>query len=374
MSKKILILTANMGQGHMSASKSIKQAIEHLDQSHDYEVEIIDLMELLSRSINRVSQKTYDSLSRRAPIICEFIFESWDKKWKMKMLNQLNYAIVLRKVKKFINEKKPDLVVSTFPVWDYLMRKLLKKYNPNVQFISVITDSIFIHNAWVIGNADEQIVPNQDTAESIEKLGYDPKKIRVLGFPVKLDFLKPLDNKAFLKEHNLNPEQFTILFIPTAQNPRKNLKIMEELIENFKKCNIIVICGRDNKIKNKMEGYQLYENIKVIGWTDQMANYIKTSDIVLTKAGGSTVMECIAAEKPMIITSMIAQQEKGNAELVKRYKLGIVENKRKPHITKSIQAIQKSYKIYKKNLKKQSNPQAAIAIAKHLIEVLDQAR
>src|ERR1700690_1053178 len=98
MHKKILILSANMGQGHMSAAKAIKEAIEHL-YGHTYNVEIVDLMELLSRSINRVSQKTYDSLSRRAPIAVEFIFESWDKQWRMKMLNRINYPLVLRKVK-----------------------------------------------------------------------------------------------------------------------------------------------------------------------------------------------------------------------------------------------------------------------------------
>lgn len=372
MTKKILILSANMGQGHMSAAKSIKEGIEHI-HPNTYDVEIVDLMELLSRSINRVSQKTYDSLSRRAPIICEFIFESWDKQWKMKMLNQLNYAIVLRKVKKFIHEKKPDLVVSTFPVWDYLMRKLLRNYNPKVKFISIITDSIYIHNAWVVGDADEQIVPNNDTAESIIKLGYDPKKIRNLGFPVKLAFLEKIDQKTFLKKEELKPNQFTILFLPTAQKPRKNIKIMEELIENFKNCNIVVIAGRDEKIKRKLEGYSLYENVKVVGWTDRMPEFIKAADIVLTKAGGATVMECIAAEKPMIITSTIARHERGNAELVKRYDLGIVENKHKPQITKSIQSIQKKYKIHKKNLKKLSNPQASLSIAKHLIEVLNEA-
>lgn len=370
--KKILILSAHMGQGHMSAAKSVKQAIEE-KYGQNYHVEIVDLMELLSRSINRVSQKTYDSLTRRAPIICEFIFESWDKQWKMKLLNRINYALVLRKVKKFINEKKPDLVVSTFPVWDYLMRKMLKKYNPSVKFVSIVTDSIFIHNAWVVGTPDEQIVPNKDTADAITKLGVKPKKIKILGFPVRLDFLKEIDVKKFLQEQNLSPKQFTILFLPAAQKPKRNLKIMEELLENFKNCNIIVIAGRDKKIKNKLEVYSLYENVRVIGWTDKIPDFIKAADLVLTKAGGATVMECIAAEKPMIITSTIARHERGNAELVKRYGLGILENKRKTQITQNIRKIQKNYKIYKKNLKKQSNPGAALTIAKHLIELLEHA-
>jgi UDP-N-acetylglucosamine:LPS N-acetylglucosamine transferase len=369
--KKILILSANMGHGHMSAAKSIREGIEHL-YDHKYEVEIVDLMEILNHSINRVSQKTYDSLSRRAPIICDFIFESWDKQWKMKLLNRINYALVMRKMKKFVQEKQPDLVISTFPVWDYLMRKILKKQLPAVKYVSVVTDSIFVHNAWITGKPDEQIVPNQDTAEAIVELGFDPQKIKVLGFPVRLDFLKPLDIKGFLQEQQLNPDQFTILFLPTAQSPSKNIKTMEELIKNFQNANIIVIAGRDTKIKNKMEEYALYENVKIIGWTDRMPDFIKAADLVLTKAGGATVMECVAAQKPMIITSTIARHERGNAELVKRHKLGIVENKHRLQITANIKKIRENYKIYQKNLKKLSNPTASLTIAKHLIQLLDQ--
>ena len=362
--KKILILSANLGQGHMSAAGSVKQAIEHLYGTTAYDVEIVDLMELLNRTINRVSQKTYNSLSRSAPIICQLLFESWDNRWRLKMLNRINYPLVLKKVKKFINEKQPDLVVSTFPLWDYLMRTMLKKYNPSVKFISIITDSINIHKSWVISDPDEQIVPNKETAEAIKKLGFDEKKIRILGFPVKLDFLKPIDKKAFLDENGLSSDRFTILFLPTAQKVSKNIKIIEELIGNFPKCNIIVITGRDRESESKLRPYGLYENVKIIGWTDKMPAYIMASDIVLTKSGGATVMECIAAAKPMIITSTIAGWEQGNAELIRQNKLGIVEPKRNQNISKSIQTIQKSYKMYQKNLKKISNPGAALAIAK----------
>lgn len=368
--KKILILSSNMGQGHMSAAKALQQGFNYL-YPRKYRIEIIDLMELLSRSMNRVSQKTYDGLSRRAPIVCEFIFESWDKPWKMKLLNHLNYGLVLRKVKKFITAQKPDLVISTFPVWDYLMRKLLKKYNPTIKFMSVVTDSIFIHNAWIIGDADEQIVANVDTAEAIKKLGYDEKKIKILGFPVGLDFLKTINKKKFLKEQKLDPNRFTILFLPTAQKPGQNIKIMEELLKNFTQCNIIVIAGRDNKIKDKMEVYKLYKNVKIVGWTNQMAYYLKAADIVLTKAGGATVMECIASQKPMIITSTIARHERGNAELVKRYRLGIVEEKTRLEITKHIKAIRRQYQSYQKNIKKITNPKATLRIAKHIAELLN---
>lgn len=100
---------------------------------------------------------------------------------------------------------------------------------------------------------------------------------------------------------------------------------MEELIQNFKNCNIIVIAGRDDKILNKLGAYSLYENVKVIGWTDQMPNFIKASDIVLTKAGGATVNGTYRSRKAHDHHFYHRPPRKGQRRTRKRYKLGSVE-------------------------------------------------
>lgn len=365
--KNIIILSAEMGQGHMSAAKAVKEGIERL-YGDRYNVEIIDFMAFLSKRIHRVSKKTYERVAQSAPILCDLVFKTWDRKWQMKLLNKLNYPIAYRKLKKFFHEKQPDLIISTFPVWDHLAREAFRKYNKNLKFISVITDSINIHNAWTLADMDYQIVANKETANAVKKLGVKENKIKTLGFPVRLDFLEPKNNRdEFLKEHSLDPNKFTILFLPVSQRHRKNIKILQELTKNESDCNIIVISGRDRKIKEKLEGYKFPKNVKLLGWTDHMADYIKASDVVITKAGGATVMECIAAKKPLIITAMIARHESGNAEVVKSYRLGIMAYSRDANIPECIDQIRKFYPRYQKNLAKISNPAAALKIAKFVV-------
>lgn len=55
-----------------------------------------------------------------------------------------------------------------------------------------------------------------------------------------------------------------------------------------------------------------------------MPEYIRSADLVITKAGGSTVMECIGVKKPTIINKIIPGQEEGNAQFVTKHKLGVV--------------------------------------------------
>ena len=101
-----------------------------------------------------------------------------------------------------------------------------------------------------------------------------------------------------------------------------------------------------------------------------MPEFIKAADIVVTKAGGATVMECIAAEKPMVITSTIPGQEEGNAELIKRHQLGIVPASSAMGISESIEFIRRNYPLFQRNLKKHSKPDAAIKIAEFISNLL----
>ncbi len=367
--KRIMILSAELGQGHMSVSKAIKEAFEH-NYGHDYDVEIIDFQEVISSFINSFTKSTYESWVKFTPSLYKLLYESTNTRVPLiKLLNQVNYPFVLTKLTKFFQEKNPDLVISTYPVWSYLASEIRKKTNKNAKFVSVITDSITIHNSWVIADNDYLLVANNDTATSIHKLGVPYEKIKVLGYPVRLDFIQKTDREKFLEEIGLNPKKFTVLFLPTSQQQRKNIRIINSLTEN-NKYNVIVITGRDSKLRPKLEKYGNKTNVKIFGWTDQMPTFIKSCDLVITKAGGSTVMECVAAGKPIIITSIIPGQEAGNAELIQRYHLGVIAEPAQKDIAGDVEFIRKNYTAFTRKIAKMSRPQAALDIADFLSGLL----
>lgn len=368
--KKVLILSAAMGQGHMSASQAIAEAFQ-AQYGFDYDVEIIDFMELLNSFINTVTKKSYENTSKFIPILCKLVYETTNRRVKiLKILNQLNYPFVLSKIKAFFEEKKPDLLISTFPVWNYLAFEICQKCFANTKLVTVITDSITVHNVWVLANSDVYIVANEDTKKSLLDLQVPKEKIQVLGFPVRLNFLQSLDRRKFLQDLDLDPRRLTLLFLPTAQNLRKNERIITSLLASKQKYNIILITGRDSKLKPKLEKICAGTSVKIIGWTDKMAEFIQSADIVITKAGGAITMECIAALKPMIITSVIPGQEEGNAELIKKYNLGILAHNPTDDIGEQVEYMRKNLGMFQKNLSKVSRPGAALEIAKFLKDLV----
>lgn len=366
--RNILILSSVLGQGHMSASKAIKQGLEYL-YGRDYNISIIDFYEEIGSLFNKATVKAYEGSTKHLPAVYKAFFEGTDAKWPVQLLNLVNYPLNAAKIEKVFKSHNPHIIISAFPVWDYLAKLLIKKLG-GIKFVSVVTDSISIHHAWISGTPDFQIVANTETAISIKKMGGDESKIKILGFPVRREFSTPINRHDFIKNLNLNPNLYTTVLLPTSEKVSNTEKMIEEITSEFPNNNLIVICGRDAELYPKLEAYDHLKNTRIIGWTDQMPEFIKSADLVITKAGGATVMECLAAKKPMIITQVIPGQEMGNAELIKLHELGIIQKDAKMSIPECIRYIQKNQVRFLKNLGKNSNPEANINIAKFINELI----
>lgn len=363
--KCILILSAIYGSAHLSASNSIKQALEEL-YGYDFRIEIVDFLEILNATFNKSSHYFYEGSIRHMPSLWQFLFTSTDKKWQVKLLNMLHYPFAANKLTKFFQEKNPSLIISTFPVWDYIAIQIWKKHNPEAKFISVVTDSISIHSSWATADSDYHIVANKETALSLQKLGVKTDKIKILGFPVNLRFLEKIDRKKCLSAIGLDPKLYTIIFLPTHETIGKTSKTMKELLKGTRDYNLIVIAGRNTKLIPKLKKYANHKNVHTIGWTDELPNLINSADLVITKAGGATVMECIASKKPMLINHIIPGHETGNAEFIKKYDLGLILDENSTSIRKSIEYIRKHQKEYLKRFEEVAKPKAALDIAKFI--------
>ena len=71
-----------------------------------------------------------------------------------------------------------------------------------------------------------------------------------------------------------------------------------------------------------------YKNINAIGFTDRVSDYLKESDVIITKPGGITTFEAIKARTPLYVIEPTLEQELGNSRFIKRKGLGVVISNR----------------------------------------------
>lgn len=365
--KKVLILTASHGHGHLATARAVKQAIDQ-QYPDQIEVEIVDLLDELRRHWNQFINKSYDRTTKYAPVLYKLIFEATDSRRIAEAFGKFMYIFNEKRLAKFLTDHEPSLILINYAAYQEAIGLVAEKYLPSIPLISMITDSISVHSGWTSQYMDFYIVANQDTATVVKSLGASDSQIKTLGYPVNLAFSEPLNKKAFINHIGLDAASKTLLFLPTADKITKSRQIIKALLK-LSDTNLVVITGRDQDLHDKLAAFNKFSNFHLVGWTDEMASFIRASDLVISKAGGSTVMECIAACVPMVIHNIIPGQEEGNAEYVSRHHLGIVELMAS-QIAPAINNIFSHYDYYKKNLHQHSNPQAAIKIADYIANLL----
>jgi hypothetical protein len=108
-----------------------------------------------------------------------------------------------------------------------------------------------------------------------------------------------------------------------------------------------------------------------------MPELMMSHHLIISKAGGATVQEAIAARCPMIVNQVIPGQEEGNAELIWRCGLGAIAEKNRDVAELVENAFAKraaQWSEWRANLEKVSRPNAARDIAELILEESDHDR
>lgn len=369
----ILILTGSIGSGHISVSKAIAEAL-YKQNGKDVHVEIIDLMTALANIVTFATKNIYLGSLKISPKIYELLFNtSSTSQWPLKILNALNAPFMQKKFLELLREKQPRVLISTYPVWDMLVKKVWKKYSRGrFPFVGVITDSMNIHHSWTYGDADFYLVANDDTKVALKNYGVPESQIRVFGYPISGRFSKYHSCEPFQQKWGLSPKKKTLLLILSTGIRWPKVKRLIATIQKSKlqKMQLVIIATGETSWEKRLKQMKWPWPVGITGWTNEMHTMIHGSDIILTKAGGATVMECIASQKPMVIIEAIPGQEIGNAMLIQKYNLGVVLNQDFSDFDRAVQYILQHEALIKKNLSSLQKPHAAGDIAKFLVDLL----
>ena len=368
--KKVLILTAGFGEGHNSAARNLREALELVSPA--VQVEVLDLFESTYGRLNTLVKKAHLGMVRYAPTLWQGIYSLLDHASFADSgiggLTRLRVALgdVLRVT-------QPDCVVSTYPAYAAIMKELFRDhFEKPFRFITIVTDSISVNAAWHRAPSDVYVVANEPTAAVLRAAGVEAKRIHPLGFPVSPHFAAPGVGPLPLAENGL----IKLLYV-INHGKKKCGKVLDRLLEN-RRIRLTITTGRDPELKAELQDRfrDRSERVQMLGWTDQMPALMLSHHILIGKAGGAIVQEAIAARCPMIINQIIPGQEAGNAQLIQQLGLGTVaeHNRELPDILDiafSKRAL--LWHEWRANLVRVARPAAALRIAELVLAQCDDA-
>lgn len=368
--KKVLILTAGFGEGHNAAARNLRDALEL--ESDDVKVEILDLIESAYGRINTLVKSTYLKVIDYAPFVWNGIYGWLNSSSWPNPEGQVGLARLRQHLADVLRATEPDCVVTTYPIYAPLIQQLYRDHSERpFRLVSVVTDSITANSIWWRAPSDAWIVSNEATAEVLRAGGVPADKVKALGFPVSPRFAELTDIEV------LPPDTGTAkrILVIVNHNKKKAARTVDELLE-IPDTHLTVTVGRDAELKAKLaeRTRKVADRVTLLGWTNVMPRLLVDSHLVVTKAGGATVQEAIAARCPLIVNHILPGQEEGNARLVTEFGLGAVAERRR-EIAELVEDAFKyqgrRWREWRQNISKLSKPDAALQLAKLVLEFCD---
>ncbi len=318
--KNVLIISSNYtGHGHKSISEALQ---EQFKLYKDININIIDGFDLGGTMGIRVG-KSYGLVTRNAK-------ELWNLAWKFSSKNPtLMHEFIELSIKhnllKLLRKLKPNLILCVHPVFNTPILNILKELRINIPFVTLVADLVSISPLWADKRANYIICPTEEAKERCIGFGVAENTIKVMGFPVRARFTQHI-TKSIQRPSYSSDKPLQCLIMSGGEGSGDMGLVSEILLENFN-CNVCIIAGRNNSLKEKLEKTLLPQypgRVNIIGYTTNIEDYMLDSDIAFTRGSPNVMMEAVACNVPLIITGALPGQEQENPDFARRNNLGIV--------------------------------------------------
>lgn len=374
MYKKILILSAAVGAGHLRAAEAVEK--EYKRRFPNAEVKNIDVLNYTNPLFRRLYGKAYLDMVNTMPEVLGWMYDSLDKPWENERrrlaLDRLNTLPFINLLKK----EKPDLAICTHFLPSEIISWLKAKGKVNFPQAIVVTD-FDAHAMWLCHNYEQYFVALDETKVHLSKIGIPAEKIVVTGIPIDSVFAETKDKTAMREKFGLEKDKLTILVSAGGFGVGNIEHLLQALSDLETPSQIIAVCGRNEELKTKLERLAKEKlnnervTFKPVGFTREMDEYMSASDLIVGKPGGLTTSEALAKGLIFCIVNPIPGQEERNSDHLLEKGCAIKCNNL-PVLAYKIDELVKDktrFEMMKENVLKFARPNAAKEIVEKVAEI-----
>ena len=337
---RILIAFVTAGTGHRRAAEAVAEAArQRLPQA---EVFCVDLLTYAPSWLRWIYPRLYACLVRYLPWCWELVYkllddpgifrliQPWRRRWNV---------VMARRFISWVEGLAPDVAVATHFFPADVLDTAYRAGKLRSRLIVTITD-LFPHRFWLVPKASAFVLGSPQTKALCQHRGVEEGRLHVLGIPVGAKFGEPADRAQLASQLGLDPSRRTMLIASGGMGAGP----IGELVRRFlalettrpQQAQLLVVCGQNKKLERRLARLCATSTtpMRVFGFVQTMYDLMRVSDLLVTKAGGLTVMEALSVGLPMIFCGTIPGQERLNAEYVIQHAAGV--NAREPSAVTNI--------------------------------------
>ena len=311
----IVFLYSDTGGGHRSAAEAIIEAVE-LEYPQQFTCEMVDFFLNYSPPPLNLAGPVYPSFSKM-DTLWKFSFDRSDDSDRMRVIYSMFWPYIRLFLYKLIREHPCDMFVSVHPLINIPLLRAMRRREIHKPFLIVVTDLVSTHASWFASEASQIIIPTRQAVRKAIRANVKPEQLKIIGLPIADRFCKPVGGKEGIREKLGWPkDKLMILLVGGGEGMGPLEEISREINNSKMDAGLVVITGRNKKLKEKLESIHWSIPVHIYGFVKNMPDLMRASDILLTKAGPGTISEALIAELPIILYHRISGQEEGNVSYV----------------------------------------------------------
>ena len=317
------------GGGHKSAALALQSVIAAGDGAWDVRLvnlqEVLDPLDIFRKMTGLRMQDIYNQM----------LAKGWTlgSKYLVPVMHgviRMYHQPSVRLLADFWNERQPHMVVSLVPNLNRAMFESLQKSLPGTPFVTILTDlADYPPHFWMERQAQYFVCGTDKAVEQALALGHPISRVfRTSGMILRPAFYEvpPLDRSQELQKLGLSSNVPTGIVLFGGEGSNVMFSIAQRLGNSEMDLQLIMICGRNAHLRQRLERLKTRNKIYIQGFTKEIPYYMALSDFFIGKPGPGSISEALKMGLPVIVESnaWTLPQEVFNAQWVQERGVGIV--------------------------------------------------
>lgn len=306
---------SDTGGGHRSAAEAVTAAIERLDANAT--VELVDFFSTYAPFPLNQAGNIYGPWVNYAAPLWAAGFRLTDGRRRAALLGSVISLATRRRVEARLQAFQPDVLACVHPLATRLAADMRRWVSYAVSLVTIVTDLVTAHAAWFTRDVDLFIAPSEAVRLRALKAGIPHSRIVVTGQPVHPRFTEIEADRCVTRENlGLAPDRFTVLLIGGGEGMGRVAQMARAIDTAGLDLQQMIICGRNESLRRRLERRTWSVPTRVFGFVHNMPTLMHAADVVVTKAGPSTICEALVMGRPILLTGYVPGQERGNVDFV----------------------------------------------------------
>jgi UDP-N-acetylglucosamine:LPS N-acetylglucosamine transferase len=296
---RVLILTASVGEGHDLPARTLADQL--LAESPATDVVIEDGLRAMGRGFVLVNE--------RAPGVVFYRFRwLWDAAYwlscVLKPTRRLTQKVVRatgsRGVLRLIRQVDPDIVVSVYPMTTEVLGGLRRDGRLEIPVVAAITDLAMMHY-WAAPGVDLHLVTHPESIDEVREVAGQDADVEVVHGLTRPEFAQPVDRLEARAALGLPADGRIVLVSGGGWGVGDLDGAIDTALAEDSVDLVACLCGRNDELRARLaQRYAGNERVRLIGFTEQMSEWLGAADALIHSTGGLTVLEAYVRGCPTI--------------------------------------------------------------------------